>query len=313
MATSNRTALRYVKETSLKVTPATPALKTLRYTGESLDYNQTFVASDEIRDDRNPTESTKVSSATAGDINIELSLDSFDDIIASIMCSTWSAPVANVKTLKNGTTRDSYTVQKHFQDMTTPAFQNFLGCIFNKLTLDFQNGQIVKGAFGVIGASASIGTAQIAGATFPVASTNMPLNAVSNLQSIERNATAMTTFIKKLGLVIENNARALEAIGSDAAVDIALGAFSVTGSMDLYVSDKTLYDDYITGTPFKFSFKLVDSTGDYLKFTIPKVKFDTGKILSGGSSQDLIMTGTWRASYDSVTTCTVMIERLDAP
>lgn len=313
VATSNRTAMRYVKEVSLATPVVSPVLKTVRYTGESLALSQTFTASEEIRSDRNQGNTSKTSSSTAGDISVELSLDSFDDFLAAVMSNTWSAPVLDISTLKNGVIRDSFMFQKHFQDITTPIFQNFFGCLINKLSLDFQSGQIIKGSFAVIGTSTVTSTAQIAGATVTPALTTLPLNAVSDLQTVERNGVAMTSLIKKLSLAIENNVRALDAIGHAEAVDMALGQFSVSGSMDIYLSDKALYDDYVAGTPFSFSFKLVDPSGDYYRIILPNAKFETGQIVSGGSNQDVMMTGTWRALYDETELCSIIIEKYVAP
>lgn len=78
-ASSNRVALRYVKETERGVTPATPALTPIRYTGESLNFKINTETSDEIRADRMVSDVIQTDAMSEGDINAEFSFASFDD------------------------------------------------------------------------------------------------------------------------------------------------------------------------------------------------------------------------------------------
>lgn len=93
-ATANRTALYQVKETVWGTTPASPALKEVRYTGESLNDNISTEKSKEIRSDRMVSDLIVVDSSPSGGVNIELSYDSFDNFIESAMMSTWGTPLA---------------------------------------------------------------------------------------------------------------------------------------------------------------------------------------------------------------------------
>ncbi len=92
-ASSNRTGLLRVKETTWGITPTSPALKPLRYTGESLDDGITTETSKEIRSDRMISDLIVTDAAISGDFNMELSYDSFDDLFESGFMSTWSAAV----------------------------------------------------------------------------------------------------------------------------------------------------------------------------------------------------------------------------
>ena len=92
--TANRSDISYVKEVVYGVTPANPAWKALRITGESLNDSITTVKSQELRSDRMVTELIPVDASPAGDGNIEFSAASFDEIIEALMMSTWSADLA---------------------------------------------------------------------------------------------------------------------------------------------------------------------------------------------------------------------------
>ena len=85
--TSNRTAIRLVAETNFNETPANPAFKSVRYTGESVAFNRRSVTSNEIRDDRMTSDLVAVGADVGGDINIELSPTSRSTISSPRLCA----------------------------------------------------------------------------------------------------------------------------------------------------------------------------------------------------------------------------------
>lgn len=310
--TSNRTALRYVAETSMKVTPATPALKTVRYTGESITYNIRNTTSNEIRSDRMTSDLIQVGAGVEGDINFELSFESFDDLIQAALCGTWSAPSSGVSTIKNGTVLRSFTIQKHFQDLATPIYQNFRGCRIGGMSLDFQTGSILTGSFSMMGCAAEMVTSQITGATTPAAPATEPMNAVSNLGGLEKDNVAMTAQIRSMTLELNNNLRGQEAIGTLGYVGIALGKLDITGNIELYFEDGSEYTSFLTNDEFRLEFTVTDADSNSYKFTLPRIKYEEGTIVSGGLDQDLMVSGTWRALYDATDTCMIEITKTDA-
>lgn len=186
--TSNRTAIRFVSETDFNSIPANPVFQSLRYTGESVAYNRRNITSNEIRSDRMTADLITVGADVSGDLNFELSFASFDELIAAALCSAWSAPTGGVSSIKNGVNLLSFTIQKHFQDLAVPIYQNFIGCRIGGMTLDFQTGQILTGTFSVMGCQADTSPNQIAGATIQSPGLgNEPMNAVSNLSSISKS------------------------------------------------------------------------------------------------------------------------------
>lgn len=308
-ATSNRTALRYVRETVFGTTPTTPAFKEIRYTGESLNYNIQNVTSNEIRSDRQTTDLVQVSADVSGDVNFELSQIAFEDLMEMALCGTWSAPTAGVSTLKNGTTLRSATLQKIFNDATAATYLNMLGCRIGSFDLDFQTGQILTGKFSVMGLSATVSESQIAGATSVAAPTKTVLNAVSNVISVKEDGVTSTSFFNKLSLSLNNNLRAQRAISHLGAVGIALGKIDLTGSVEAYFENKTLLDKYLNATSFSLALTLEDEEPNQLVITIPKAKFETGQVVSGGLDQDVMFSGTWRAILDPVSSCMIQVDR----
>lgn len=304
LATSNRTAIRYVAESVFGVTPATPALQEIRYTGESINYSLRNIKSQEIRSDRNTTDLVQVQSDAGGDVNFELSATTFDEWIEAALCGTWTADV-----LKNGTELRSYTIQKHFQDPTVPFFKNYTGMRIGGFDLSMQTGQIVSGKFMTMGLGAATDTSQIAGATFPAISTTEVMNAVSNITSIEEDGVTSTNFFNKLSLSLNNNLRAQRAIGSLPSIGIGLGSLDVTGSLDLFLQNKTLVDKYLAGTFFSLAITLEDAAANSYILELPRTKFETGTVVSGGLDQDVMLSGTIRAIYDASEACMIKITR----
>lgn len=91
LASSNRMAVRRVKESVFGTIPASPVLLDTRYTGESFNYNISNIVSEEIRADRMVSDLIQVQSDASGDINVELSYGSYDDFIEGALADTFAA------------------------------------------------------------------------------------------------------------------------------------------------------------------------------------------------------------------------------
>jgi Phage tail tube protein len=313
IGTSNRMALRSIAEVTFGTTPANPALQNMRFTGESLNYSIGNTVSSEIRSDRMSADTVQVSADAGGDVNFELSYSAYDEWLAALLCSAWGAPAAGVETLKNGTTPKSFTVQKHIQDITTPAYLNFTGMRAGSMELGFQTGQVVTGKFGFAGLGMVVSTTQISGATTPAAPTKNVMNAVSNIVLIQEDGVTSTNFFNRFSMTVNNNLRPQRAIGNLSNIGIALGKLDITGNIDVYFQDTAMLAKYLAGTPFKISFKMQDSEPNTLIWTLPRVKFESGQVVAGGLDQDLMLTGTWRALYDSGSSCMIQVDRDAAP
>jgi hypothetical protein len=54
---------------------------------------------------------------------------------------------------------------------------------------------------------------------------------------------------------------------------------------------------------------LEDSEPNQFIITIPRAKFESGTVVSGGLDQDIMFSGTWRAIMDPATSCMIQMER----
>lgn len=100
IGTSNRTKLSYIKEVTPGVTPDTPAMQLLRYTGETLQSSNSTTVSAEIRSDRATADLVLTDQTNSGDINCELSGTTYDDFFEAALFAddTWTVPVAATAT-----------------------------------------------------------------------------------------------------------------------------------------------------------------------------------------------------------------------
>lgn len=302
--TSNRTALRYVPEVTPGITPATPALKEINYLNESLNDNIQYVRSNHIRSDRNNLDSVPVSEETSGDIGFELAYAvTNEDWLEAVVQGTFASG-----TLKNGTTVRSYTIQKHFQDSGSApgVFNNYSGVQLNSLDLDFMQGQIVTGKWGLMGMDMATAVTQITGAVITAAPTTTSMTASSNVSNIKENTVATTEFYQKIALSIKNNMRSVKVIGQLNPIAINSGWLDITGSFEIYFQTRTMLDRYINNTALALYWEAVDGATKYT-FNLPRVKIETARVVSGGPNQDLMLSATYRATYDTVSSSMITI------
>lgn len=107
MGDTNRSQLAYIPEVTWGVTPGSPAMSEIRFTGESLNKNIQNILSQEIRSDRQVTDLIQVGKETSGDINFELSYGNFDTFLkAALWSAGWSTPLAVSSTVISASTTD---------------------------------------------------------------------------------------------------------------------------------------------------------------------------------------------------------------
>ena len=383
IGSSNRMALRYVKETTFGQTPSNPTLKNLRMTGEGLNYNISNITSEEIRDDRQTADLIQTGADASGDINFEFSFGTYDDFIEAVFASAFSTPLSFSGTdiaansgsnqftssttdlssaavgqwikvggftntaingyykvtastttsitvvagsipasesagatvsidgsmIRNGTDLKSMTLQKHFQDLQTPVYMNFAGARIGSMNLSIANKQILTGSFSTMALDMTTSTSQITGATVSQATTTTPMNSVNNVASIYEDDAISNAFFNSMSVNINNNLRAQDAIGNIGHIGIALSRLDISGDISIYFEDLTQYNKYRNAQSFSLSSVFEDDAGNAYILTLPAIKFDTGKVVSGSLDQDVMFDASWKAILDPTTNCMVQMDR----
>jgi hypothetical protein len=292
MVDSSQTRIAYIEETTYGTTPSTPTLLEQRFVSESLNANIENIVSNEIRADRNVSDTIQIGQNAGGSVDFELSYGSFDDWLESLMHGTWSSNV-----LKNGNTQKSFTVEKTFEAGATDQYHRFTGAIANTLSLSMQTQQIVTGSFGFLAKGATTAQAAIAGSSYTGANTNPVINAATNFASLAITGVSSID-LTQLNLNITNNLRQQQVIGSLDSRGVGAGRFEVTGDMVMYFENEEAYDLFINSTETDLTFVLGGASTKKYTFELAKVKFESGEVVAGGNDQDVFVNLSFRGLFD---------------
>lgn len=210
--------------------------------------------------------------------------------------------------LTNGVIQNSYTLERELADVA--QFFAYRGMVANTLSLQFASGSVVGGSVGFMGKDAvRAASTQLPGS--PVASkTHDVMNAVAGVGDILENGAALTgTFIKSVDLQISNNTRAQDAIGILGAAGVASGTLEVTGTMEVYLADGTMYDKFLNNTASSLSLRVNDGSLNGYVITLPKIKYGDARVAAGAKDQDVMLSMPFTALMDSVTGKMILIDR----
>lgn len=303
-ANSSATQLGFISEATWGTTPATPAFNLLRYTGESFNIDTETAVSQEIRPDRNIPDLIRVGSGASGGFEFEMSYGTLDDLLASLLFSSWTTDV-----VENGVTPSSFSFERKLETGATDAYHRFTGMYPSEMSLNIEAGAIVTGSMGFMGKGGSVATTAITGATYNPANTKQLMNAVSDFAGLTMTGITGTPQIMNLGLNLSNNLRGQKAIGSLDNVGIGYGRFEATGSIRAYFENNSLLSAYLAGTSFNLQFTLGNTTGEKYTILLPKVKIEAANAPSPGNDQDVMTDLTFRGLYDSTEGSTIKITR----
>ena len=96
MSDANRTSFSYIEEVTPGVTPTTPTMQQLRSTGSTMAPAKETVTSQEIRADRMVSDAPEVAASSGGDLNIEWSVSTYDDLILAALGAVNFDPDPNI-------------------------------------------------------------------------------------------------------------------------------------------------------------------------------------------------------------------------
>ncbi len=311
MSDSSRTRIIFYKETVFSETPpANVATKLLRFTKSSLEEKNITVVSEEIRSDRQRTDHPLVGFDASGDITMEAIYAShLDDFLEAALCGTWTSDV-----LVNGTTNRSFCIEQGHLDIG--KYFRFHGEVVNKLALVINTQKIVQVTTSFMGARADAASVSIAGTTTPTAeTTNEPMRAGdliqlsavggSNYELDVVSATALT-------MDILNNVRRHDVINAYALDSFGYGVMDITGTLNTYLKDIAIFNQYVTDGLFSLAFKMVDPllvTANSYVVTIPRIKVSAATQPITGVDADVMQGLTWQALYDPGVGYTIHIGR----
>lgn len=301
IATGSRHDMAYVAESTFGTTPTTPVFVPIRHTGTTLGLSKDAIESEELRQDRQIAHYRHGNKSVSGDVNIELSYGSFDDLLQATLAGSWASDV-----LLAGTTRRSFTIERHHSDIN--KYLRSTGCSFNSMSLSVAPNSMVTGSFSIIGKSFTVASTAISGATYSSETTSAPFDSFTGSVNEGGSSVAVVTGIE---LSIDNGMEALYVVGSDETLLPSIGKSTVTGSITAYFENSSLIDKFISETASSLEFTLTDQAGNSYIFELPNVKYNSGNPEVGGPGA-ITVSLDFVALYDGDTGSQIQITRVPA-
>lgn len=278
MADGSRHSLAYIEEVTRGTTPATPVFKAVRHTGTTLALSKNTMQSEEIRNDRQISDFRHGAFQVGGDISLELSYGSFDDLLEAVLCGTWDvdAPIAGTDQLKVGTTRRYFSIERLFEDILTAdkPYHRFTACEFSSLSLSISADTMITGSLSVVGSGMATDTVIITGATYGAATTTSPLDSFTG--SLNEGGSAIAV-ITEISLTLENSLDPRFVVGSNESIQPSIGRSNVSGTITAFFENSDLLDKFINETESNIDFTLPDAAGNEYKFILPRIKYNGGQ------------------------------------
>lgn len=219
--------------------------------------------------------------------------------------------------IKNGTTEQSFTVEKAFLGMGTPAYMVYTGCHVAQWALDMQAGNIITGSYGLLGFSHSTSAASLGS---PYAASTEYIFAASN--NVGRLAEAGSSIItgnniaQRVSFALNNNNRPKTGVGTLGLTGVGVGRCDVSGTLECYFDDKAIYDKYVAGTETSLNTRMyaanpITTSGKRaMTVEIPNMEFESAPIPVSGPNAEVMVTLGWRAKKDNATSAHIIINRL---
>ncbi len=216
--------------------------------------------------------------------------------------------------LINGIIEKSYTIEEEFEDHSPVTFQYLRGMEVDAFVLNATPQSIVTTTFTFSGSDAFFsdattpaevpdqlpavdGAGRVDSATTVALPEVTVLNSSSDVARIARGGTPITgaNFVLEASVEIANNLRQLNAIGFLGSVDIGVGEFGVTGTLNTYFDDASLARDVIANTETSFDMRFEDPTAHVILIDAPRIKFSEGSPEVPGKNQDVTINLSYQA------------------
>ncbi len=201
--------------------------------------------------------------------------------------------------VRNGTTKTSYSIEKHYQDLTN-IFDSFNGMRVGSLSLAVASNAIITGSLGFQGkTAAATQTATIGDGTNTTALSFEVMNAIDHVAQITEGGSLVTEDVVAINFTMTNNLRAQPAVGNLGPIGIGLGVINITGNIQVYFPDRSLLNKYRGFTDTALSFRTEDTLGNAYIFDFEKINFTSGDAPVTGQDSDVILDLGFSASFQS--------------
>lgn len=224
-----------------------------------------------------------------------------------------SITVTPMDYIRNGTVLKSLSIQKAYEDLSTPEFWTFRGVRSSTWGLEISTDSILNTSFGFMGTDAVMSETAPSPSHVLAASTTSIMNAVSNIASINLGVGNTENYFNTLSINMDNQLRGQSAVSHLGYVGLSPGRLSITGTVEMYFEDSAQYEAFESGSStFPISFVAQDSSSNAYIVTLPNVKYTSFQAQSEGLDQDIMANMEFEAIMDSTGTYQYQISRITA-
>ena len=211
--------------------------------------------------------------------------------------------------IRNGTTDDSYTLERHFSDKD--KFHLFNGMQIARLDLNMRISEPLAMAFQWMGRAMGVADTTASTGAWQAATSDQVMSPVAHVGAIREGGVdvASTNYVRSLTATLDNKMVGRKALGVLGNVGVRAGDLEVTGSFEAYFEDNAILAKYIAGTASRIDWRVVDDAGKGMVFTMPFVKFSRVNVPTPSSDDDSMNMVEYEAIKDPVTGCTFQIDR----
>jgi len=238
----------------------------------------------------------RVSNATAPSTTV-ITLDAVTPIDTAKAGTSLSGASISSSRMYNANTMKSYTLEVAHEDIG--QYRQYVGMIPSKMDMKLSVGSIVTGMFDFMGQSFNLLQATSMGTpTAPQGYT--PANATKGVFDVFENGASvgLTTFIKSADFSFDNSLRAQEAVGVFGNAGVAAGTIKVTGKLEVYFADQTIYQKVLTGNSSSMTIPILDVDGNGYVWHFARTKYTAAKVNTGGLDQDNMLSVDFMAVLD---------------
>lgn len=235
--------------------------------------------------------------------------------LTSIVNESTGATVVVTKEARitNGTTFESYLIQKQFQDLTN-IYEIYYGMAPNTWNLSIGLNGIATTTFGFIGSKAESKTSNSSTGSVTAATTAAVMNSIDNVVAIKDASTGSSNLcFQNWSLDLNNNLRARGCIGRLGAASIGSGTVDLTGSTQALFESHAIIDQYLNFTTSYQILRLRDAANNRYIIDVPAIKYTNARRVAGGINQDIIADLSWSAFRHSTLGYTIRIVRIPGP
>ena len=291
---TNSEKMGYSAETTWGTTVAANPITLLRYVSGSMKTDTTSTMSAEIGTSREVSDHIRTQARGNGQINLEWSYGSFDDILEALLGGTWTTNV-----LKVGTVKRSFTFERQFTDIT--QFEAYKGAIITGVTLNAGIGKVIDGSFSFmskagVSAGATVGTGTTAVNTNPI------FNPIDHIQLVREGGVGSIPGVTEFTVNLRQNGIDFGQIASIDPANIQAGRFEADGTISVYKQDATYLAKYLDWTTTSLQFDIGGAANLKYSLLFSKVKLSQAETPNGGINQPLVEKFNWTAFLDATDT-----------